>query len=108
MKLNEMAKLEKYLIEKKIRYQRIDKEYRECGGVSLCEERHQVIVYDNDGNRTWDAICQPYSYGYEEGLLEVMGREVTDSEDGVEGYLSAAEIIRRLEERNAEQGMSVV
>lgn len=60
---------------------------------------HLVIVYDENGERSWDAICHDGSYGHELGLLEVMGeRVVRVTNDTVEGYLTAEEVIRRLEE----------
>lgn len=45
----------------------------------------------------WDAVCHDYSYGHEEGLLEIMGILVADFEDDVEGYLTADEILYRLD-----------
>lgn len=62
-------------------------------------EHHQLIVYDTkDANlRLWDAVISDYSYGHEDGLLEVMGSLVGDRSDTVEGWLTAGEIIRRLE-----------
>ena len=46
----------------------------------------------------WDAICNRYSYGGPEGLLEVMGDPVTlPGEGAVAGWLTAEDVIRRLE-----------
>lgn len=56
-------------------------------------DRHQIIAFDEDGRRTWDVICQRESYGAERGLLEGMG----DIFNEAEGYLTAAEIIQRIE-----------
>ena len=59
-----------------------------------------VIVYDEKGERSWDAICHDGSYGHELGLLEVMGeRVVRVTDDAVEGYLTAEEVIGRLGKR---------
>ena len=44
----------------------------------------------------WDAVCFTGSYGAQRGLLEVMGRVITGNDD-VEGYLTADEILRRLD-----------
>ena len=44
----------------------------------------------------WDAVCFTGSYGAQRGLLEVMGSIVTGNDD-VEGYLTADEILRRLD-----------
>ena len=46
----------------------------------------------------WDAVCHDGSYGHEEGLLEVMGDPVCKNEyDDVEGWLTAEDILKRLE-----------
>ena len=46
----------------------------------------------------WDAICHSFSYGHEDGLLEIMGilvdKEVGDT---VEGCLTAEEILKRID-----------
>lgn len=44
----------------------------------------------------WDAVCFRGTYGAERGLLEAMGRVITGNDD-VEGYLTADEILRRLD-----------
>lgn len=44
----------------------------------------------------WDAICFSGTYGAERGLIECMGRTITGNDD-VEGYLTADEILRRLD-----------
>lgn len=61
--------------------------------------RHQIIVYDENGKRLWDAICHRGSYGYESGLLEIYGNIVNEKEDGdsVVGWLTAEKVIERLE-----------
>lgn len=97
--LEELDKLEKYLKEKKIPYERYDDP-----GITNEEgrqifDRHQIIV-PNAERHEWDAICHYGSYGVEKGLLEVMGEKVIrNTSDFVEGYLTADEIIRRLEEQ---------
>lgn len=97
--MSELDKLVEYLKKKHISYKRVDEvgEIRFCDGEIYNPERHQVIVYGDGFERSWDAICHYGSYGYKEGLLEVMGSIVTDNEDTVEGWLTADEIIRRLE-----------
>lgn len=52
------------------------------------------VWYPNRQNKICDVICHKYSYGGEEGLLEIMG--LTDNEDGVEGYLTADEVFSRI------------
>lgn len=100
--MSELDKLEAYLKENGYDYERIDKyadpelkkQFFYQPGMS---ERHQIIV--KDGKRQWDAICQWGSYGFEQGLLEIYGSIVHPKMDGdtVVGYLTAQDIIERLE-----------
>lgn len=98
--MSELDKLEEYLKEKGYLYDRIDdeKEY----WYSLGLDRHQIIVYDGDGKRQWDVICQEGSYGYSDGLLEAMGAPIVKKSDGdsVVGRLYASDVIARLERGN--------
>ena len=90
--MSELNKLEKYLKEHGIKYDRNDREKTE-----KTLDFHQIVVYE-DEKPIWDAICHTGSYGYEQGLLEVMGSIVSkDVCDRVEGWLTADEIIKRLE-----------
>lgn len=101
--LTELNKLEKYLKEHEYHYERIDDDGMEMAGLHglmHCIDQHQIVVY-KDGKRDWDVICQYGSYGAEEGLLEAMGARIVRKEDSVEGYLTADEIIKRLEEEKA-------
>lgn len=93
--MNELDKLEAYLKECGYKYERIEEDADMFG-----RKWHQIIVYDENDVRQWDAVCGPGSYGYEAGLLEVMGEKVVRVQDNVEGYLRADEIIERLEEGN--------
>lgn len=104
--LREMDKLEAFLKENYIVYERIDEEdtwleearkamkafYKKHGYEYEPMDRHQIIVFDKDGRRTWDVICQRGSFGVEKGLLEGMG----DIFNEAEGWLTAAEIIERI------------
>lgn len=62
----------------------------------------QVIVYDDEGNRIWDAVINKGSYGSERGLLEVMGSAIVDkiklSEEPMDviGWLTADEILEKI------------
>lgn len=105
--MTELDKLEQYLRENRIKYERIDddgevaKEMMIRSGMEYPDgygERHQIIVYDDKGKQVWDAICHWGSYGYEQGLLEVMGDPVVRNSDGdsVCGWLTAQDIIDRL------------
>ena len=86
----EMDLLEEYLRKKEKPYQRW---YLDNG--------EQIIVYDEDGHRLWDAVCTKYSYGHERGLLEIMGNIVDKKRagDSVEGWLTAQDVIDRVEGR---------
>ena len=85
--MSELDKLEVYLRDNKYDYQRYD---------------HTIIVNDKKENE-WDVICHPGSYGYKDGLLEAMGKEIVQKEDSeVEGWLTSEEIIRRLEAKEIE------
>lgn len=85
--MKEMDKLEDYLDVKGYNYKR-----------KPLYDGEQIIVYDNRGVRRWDAVCHSGSYGGKRGLLEIMGDIVLDVvEDDVEGYLTAQDIIERLE-----------
>lgn len=99
--LTELNKLEKYLKEHEYEYDRIDDVgdpvgIANCLGLVNCIDQHEIVVY-KDGKRDWDAICHFGSYGAEMGLLEIMGARVVRGGDSVEGYLTADEIIERLE-----------
>lgn len=56
-------------------------------------EGYQVIV----GEWDWDAICHEFSYGGKDGLLEVAGKIVRDNPDDVDGWLTAEEVLKRVD-----------
>ncbi len=98
--LKELDKLQKYLDENHILYERIDRPgLPALPGMEAIGNRHQINVIDEDKNVIWDAICHYGSYGYEEGLLEVMGEKLIGHDD-VEGYLTADDVIKLIEEMN--------
>ena len=88
--MSELDKLQQYLKEHDYFFKRIDEEHNKF------INRHQIIVYSSDGDYRWDAICHFGSYGFEYGLLEIAGNIVEGSER-VEGWLTADDIISRLE-----------
>lgn len=100
--MSELDKLEQYLKEHDYPYERIDEEGSKIPGIIPIGSRHQLIVYGDKekSERLWDAICHYGSYGFEQGLIEVMGESVVRGEYSVEGYLTAEEIIQRLEEKD--------
>ena len=101
----ELDKLEEYLINHRITYDRIDEDaaHDETGRYLLHYAGHQICVpcMPEDGECRWDAICQPGSYGYEQGLLEIYGEIVDEEKDGdtVVGYLTEADVIERIERK---------
>ena len=60
-----------------------------------CWDGYQVCYPSIEG-RISDAICHSGSYGYQQGLLEIMG--LVDEEevgDSVEGWLTAEQVFER-------------
>lgn len=87
----ELDKLEKYLEENNYNYQR----HRFLRG-------EQIKVFDAKNTVSWDVVISKYSWGHEDGLLEIMSSDNhmvdhNSHEDGVEGFLDADTIINRLE-----------
>lgn len=93
VRMTEMEKLEKYLKEKGFIFRREQTKIAN-------NDWDQIIVYNKNGDRQWDAVCNWGSYGHEKGLLEIMGSIVKPGGESVEGWLTAEDIIKRLEERN--------
>ncbi len=60
----------------------------------------QIIAYDAAGNRTWDGIWGWGSYGFEQGLIEVMGAQLLGHDD-VEGWLTARQVTKMWRCKNA-------
>ena len=60
----------------------------------------QIVAYDAAGNRIWDGIWGWGSYGFEQGLIEVMGAQLTVHDD-VEGWLTARQVTKMWRCRNA-------
>lgn len=82
---SEMDKVEKYLIEKKIRYRR-----------AAFRDGEQITVFDESGQQAWDIVINMISYGHEENLLEAYG-EALIGHDDVEGWLTAENVISFIE-----------
>lgn len=89
--MTELKKLKKYLEDKHIKH--ITKKVFDLSS----QEYDQIWVFDKDGKYSWDAICHYGSYGHEQGLIEIMGDIVRNTEDCVEGWLTANDIIARIE-----------
>lgn len=109
--MDELTKLETWLISHHIPYERIDEDPPKgeppVNSLWYSLDRHQICV-PSEEIKNWDAICHYDSYGYEDGLLEIYGELVTeDDDDLVVGYLTAADVVKRveawLEKRNEEK-----
>ena len=98
---SELDKLEGYLRKNNIDYERIEEpNVINIDGYECDYGRHQIIVYNTKNKILFDAICQRGSYGFEDGLLEVMGSAVVDRAkdgDSVAGWLTAEQVIERFE-----------
>ena len=63
-----------------------------------CGNRYNQVWYPSKEESVCDAICHEYSYGYEMGLLEMMGL-LTENEskvDSVVGWLTAEQVFERI------------
>ena len=100
----EMDKLQAWLIDHKISYNRVDRFHTTPELESAYErlgidkpqgfgEWHQIVALHDDGTRWFDVVCHYGSYGYERGLLEMMFGEDGDAI----GWLTAEDVIARLE-----------
>lgn len=96
--ISELDKLEEYLKDKGIQYGRYDaNEVRNSDGMLITMDRHQICVGEKEnGTWDWDVICQYGSYGFKEGLLEGLGSIFS----GAEGWLTAEDVIKRMEDCN--------
>lgn len=92
----ELDKLEAYLKDNGFEYHRDD---ADVGPECMPELNHHQIVCTKNGKYQWDAVCHFGSYGYKEGLLEIMGKLVNPKVDGdtVVGWLTAEDVIERIE-----------
>ena len=83
--LSEMDKLEWYLVEHEIKYERTQ------------EKKPGYGIFDQIRCGGWDAVCHDFSYGGKDGLLETMG--MPEDNGDVTGYLTADDVIARLTRR---------
>lgn len=95
--MSELDILTQYLKDHNIPFERY-----ECDKVLTLDDdytfhldRHQICV-PNQRDTLWDVMCQEGSLGHKEGLLEAYG-DIVDVEGEVEGYLTAQDIIERIE-----------
>ena len=96
--MSELDILTQYLKDHNIPFERYDCNKEDFEADDECTfyiDRHQICV-PNRRYILWDVICQEGSYGYRDGLLEAYG-DIVEADDVVEGYLTAQDIIERIE-----------
>lgn len=59
------------------------------------DNSNNQIWYPNHSKSICDVICHEYSYGGNEGYLEIMGLSKNEYDD-VEGWLTAEEVYNRI------------
>ncbi len=98
--MSELDILTQYLKDHNIPFERYDcskEDFEINDECAFYIDRHQICV-PNQQYILWDVICQEGSYGYRDGLLEAYG-DIVEVDDTVEGYLTAQDIIERIEKR---------
>lgn len=96
--MSELDILTQYLKDHNIPFERYDcskEDFEINDEYTFYIDRHQICV-PNQQYILWDVICQEGSYGYRDGLLEAFG-DIVEVDDTVEGYLTAQDIIERIE-----------
>lgn len=96
--MSELDILTQYLKDHNIPFERYDcskEDFEVNDECTFYMDRHQICV-PNRQYTLWDVICQEGSYGYRDGLLEACG-DIVEVDDVVEGYLTAQDIIERIE-----------
>ena len=90
--MNELIKLEAYLKEHSIPYKR--DLILNAAFSSPHYSWNQIVVYRDEElkSRWFDVVWHEWSYGYKEGLLELLDSE---ADEDPEGYLTADDVIRR-------------
>ena len=98
--MSELDILTQYLKDHNIPFERYDcskEDFEINDECTFYIDRHQICV-PNQQYILWDVICQEGSYGYRDGLLEAYG-DIVEADDVVEGYLTAQDVIERIEKR---------
>lgn len=111
--MTELEKLDRYLTEHKYPHIKNRLPYFDADGKLIVSEINQIVVYKrvaeyNAVNHVrlaegvagcfylWDAVCYFGTYGHADGLLEIAG-DIVEGVEGIEGRLTADDIIARLE-----------
>ena len=102
--LTELNKLEEYLKKHGIKYTRRDEEHTFPVSIDGEEkivtiDKHQIVAFDPKKVQLWDVICHYGSYGADQGLLEIAGDIVEKDEGDVVGFLTADDVIERIERK---------
>lgn len=94
----EMVKLAMGLLERGIEF-----EIRTIPGFT---DGALQLVVPSVANPEWDAVCSNFSYGGAKGLIEISGKYVDeDYIDDVQGWLSAEDILERIDRERMEEQM---
>ena len=108
-RMTEMQKLDILLKHAKVphtygrRWPEMDRpDCQECLPGGRHDGGEQIVAYDAAGNRIWDGIWCCGSYGFEQGLIEVMGTQLLGHDD-VEGWFTARQVTKMWRCRNAAQ-----
>ena len=65
------------------------------------------LVVPSIANPEWDAVCSNFTYGGTKGLIEISGKYVEeDYLDDVQGWLSAEDILERIDRAEMEDQMA--
>lgn len=95
--MDEMSKLAYLLAKNDIPFQLVGQTFPDFDGdpkKGIYNLKAYVqIVSPSEEDWKIDAIWHPGSYGYKEGLLEIMGHSTEEYEDGVVGHLTAEEAL---------------
>lgn len=62
----------------------------------LGDYTEQIVVYNSEGQRMWDAI---YFHGTDQGFIEVIGAPLL-GHDGLKGWLTARQVMKMWRCRN--------
>ena len=92
-----MAKLEIEKLKEMLEKANIPFTYNDDFFRGYHKPSYQIVIFDKDRKRLCDVVYHLGSYGYDEGLLEIMGglTEEEDKYDEVLGYLTAEEVFKR-------------
>ena len=105
--MTEMQKLDILLKHAKVphtygrRWPEMDRpDCQECRPGGRHDGGEQIVAHDAAGNRIWDGVWGWGTYGFERGLIEVMGAQLLGHDD-VEGWLTARQVTKMWRRRNA-------